>query len=185
MTVQEFLNLAEENRNKVVNEDQKNKWLKKTLNVCDYLGIEDKKRLVQHIILECSFYENGVLKINGIDKYICLTMRTIEAYTNIVISGDISNDYDLLCSTKWLKSIIDLFFSEYNEISMLLEMQCDFLLADNNIENQVGQLLYKLFEKIDIIADVLENKLNDLDLSNISLNGKNIAQLLKYMKTDN
>ena len=141
MKIYEFVELT---KNKswmpaVVNDQ--NEKIKKVLNVKSYLSIKDKKKLVDSIIDETVIYENGLIKFNGIDQYVVYNMKCIEAYTNLELSEDIEDDYDLLCESSLLNKIIRTFEDEYNSILSLLQMQCDYILMDNSVTANINVLL--------------------------------------------
>ena len=170
MTAKELITLMSDSKNKMLKIDQLQAVLKKKLDVKVYMSIKSKKDLVNAIVNECVLYEDGVFKFNDIDKYICFTMRTIEAYTNIELSEDLENDYDLLCESKLLDSIINTFKKEYDDVSILLQMKCDYVLSRNTTEVQLGRFLDGISEKLDVFIAALSNKINDFDINNLQVN---------------
>lgn len=185
MKVQELLEFVEKNRTKMLKAEQLQELLKKTLEVKKYIGIKDKKQLIDDIVNACVIYEDGVFKFNDIDKYIIFTMMTIEAYTNIEISDDIENDYDLLCQANLLNAIIATFNGEYENVRLLLQMKCEYILSDNNIEVQFGKFLNGLLEKIDGIANVLFDKAGDFDINNLPVNVDDLSKLMNFVNSQN
>ena len=119
MKIDELIKLMSNAKNKMLKADQVQALLKKHLEVKEYIGIKAKKDLVDDIVNECILYENGLFKFNDIDKYICFTMRVIEAYTNIELSDDLEEDYDLLCESKLLDTVIDTFKKVTHEKPMM------------------------------------------------------------------
>ena len=178
MTVRELAELVNNNKNKLLKPEQLQVMLKKELEVKDYLSIKDKKQLVEDIVNECVLWDNGVFKFDEIEKYVVFTMRTIAAYTNIELSTDIEDDYDELCRTKLLGTIIELFDTEYNEISLLLRMKCDYILNENSIEMQVGKFLNNISEKIDVFAEKLGNQVENFDISKLPIKEEYLTRLL-------
>jgi hypothetical protein len=170
VTAKELITLMSDSKNKMLKIDQLQAVLKKKLDVKVYMSIKSKKDLVNAIVNECVLYEDGVFKFSDIDKYICFTMRTIEAYTNIELSEDLENDYDLLCESKLLDSIINTFKKEYDDVSILLQMKCDYVLSRNTIEAQLGRFLDGISEKLDVFIAALSNKINDFDINNLQVN---------------
>ena len=181
MTVREFVDYMKKNTNKAIREDQVIALVKKTLEVKEYLGIKEKKQLVDNIVNECVLYEDGVFKFNEIDKYICFTMRTIAAYTNLVLSADIEEDYDMLCKTKMLNMILESFLGEYDSVKVLLQMECDYTLSSNVIEAQIGRFLTALLDKVDGVITILGDKINDLNLKDLPINAEDFKKLLKFI----
>lgn len=152
--------------NKVLKADQLQILLKKELEVKEYLSIKDKKRLVGDIVNQCLLYDDGIFKFDDIEKYVCFTMNVIAAYTNIELSDDIEEDYDILCQSKLLNTVINTFKSEYDEVNILLQMKCEYILNDNNVEVQIGKFLNGTLDKIDDIGKVLANKIDSFDVNN-------------------
>lgn len=183
MTVRELVGLASNSKNKLLKPEQLQAMLKKELEVKEYLGIKDKKQLVENIVNECVLWDNGVFKFDEIEKYIVFTMRTIAAYTNIELSTDIEDDYDELCRTKLLGTIVGLFEAEYNEVSLLLRMKCDYILNENGIEMQVGKFLSNISGKLDIFAEKLSNQVENFDISKLPIKEEDLTQLLTFINT--
>lgn len=157
MKINAFIENMNQNKSKLLKSEQVQSFIKKELNVKEYLSIKDKKQLVDSIVNECILYEDGVFKFNDIDKYICFTMRTIAAYTNIELSDDIEDDYDALCESKLLNAVIESFNGEYENIKVLLQMKCDYILSSNTIEAQLGRFFDGVLEKVDGVTGALSN----------------------------
>ena len=157
MKINAFIENMNQNKSKLLKSEQVQSFIKKELNVKEYLSIKDKKQLVDGIVNECILYEDGVFKFNDIDKYICFTMRTIAAYTNIELSDDIEDDYDALCESKLLNAVIESFNGEYENVKVLLQMKCDYILSGNTIEAQLGRFFDGVLEKVDGVAGALSN----------------------------
>lgn len=157
MKINAFIENMNQNKSKLLKSEQVQSFIKKELNVKEYLSIKDKKQLVNSIVNECILYEDGVFKFDEIDKYICFTMRTIAAYTNLELSDDIENDYDALCESKLLNAVIESFNGEYENVRTLLQMKCDYILSSNTIEAQFGRFFDGVLEKVDGVAGALSN----------------------------
>lgn len=177
MKILELVNMMNQNKSKLTKVEQVQAILKKELEVKEYLNIKDKKALVQDIVNECILYSDCVYKFDEIEKYICFTMRTIAAYTNLELSDDIEEDYDLLCEAKLLNSIIELFHGEYDNVKVLLQMKCDYILSDNTMEAQFGRFLENIIEKIDDAVRVLEN----FDITNLPISASDIEKLMNFV----
>lgn len=176
MKINELISMANQDKNKLMKMEQKQNWLKKVLDVKNYLGIKDKRRLVQDIVNECLYYEGGIFKFDDIEKYVCFIMKTIAAYTNIELSEDMENDYDMLCEAKLLDVIVSTFKGEYDEVNVLLQMRCDYILSDNNIEAQVGKFLTNLSDKLDMLVDKMEG----FNLDKLPINKEDLGKVLEF-----
>ena len=183
MTTKELITLMSDTKNKMLKIEQLQALLKKKLEVKEYISIKKKKDLVDDIVNECILYEGGIYKFNDIEKYICFTMRVIEAYTNLELSSDLEEEYDLLCESKLLESIINTFKKEYDDVNILLQMKCDYVINSNTLEAQVGRFLDGVLDKLDIIVDVLANKVDNFDFNNLPINSEDLGKLMQLINT--
>lgn len=181
MNVKELVKIMNNPKNKMLKADQIQSILAKELKVKKYLSIKDKKEIVEDIVNECVLYSDGIFKFNDIEKYIVFTMKTISAYTNLELSDDIEDDYDMLCESGLLNNIIDLFAGEYENISMLLQMRCSYVLSSNSIESQVGRFLDNILEKVDMVANIMSEKVNDFDMSKLPISQEDLTKLLGFI----
>ena len=185
MKIEEFVKIMEANKGKIYSKTNANAmsdFIKKTLEVKDYLPLQEKKDLISKIIDSSIIYENSMYKFDEIDKYVHLVMLSIAVYTNIELSDDIENDYDELCRSGLLTMIVDSFKDEYKSVMMLLDMQCNYILADNAIGAKIGAFIEGLSKNINSLADVLKTKVESMnfDMSDMDLN--NIQSLLEKFK---
>lgn len=180
MTTKELITLMGDNKHKMMKQDTLQEVLKKKLEVKDYVSFVTKRNLVRSIVNECILYENGMFKFNDIDKYVCFTMRAIETYTNLEIEN-LEEDYDLLCESKMLEFIINTFKKEYDDVNILLQMQCDYELSNNSIGSQVGRFLDGLLEKMDVLVDALASKVEDFDFDNLPVSSEDLGKLMQFI----
>lgn len=185
MKIKEFVEIMEANKGKIYSKTDANamsNFIKKTLEVKEYVSLQEKKDLISQIIDASIIYENSMYKFDEIDKYVHLVMFSIAAYTNVELSDDIEDDYDELCRSGLLDTVVDTFRGEYQAVMMLLNMQCNYILADNALGAKLGAFVEGLSKNIDSLAGVLKAKVEamDFDMSNIDLN--NIQSLLEKFK---
>lgn len=185
MKIEKFVEIMEANKGKIYSKTNANAmsdFIKKTLEVKDYLPLQEKKDLISKIIDSSIIYENSMYKFDEIDKYVHLVMLSIAVYTNIELSDDIENDYDELCRSGLLTMIVDSFKDEYKSVMMLLDMQCNYILADNALGAKIGAFVESLGKNLDSLATVLKTKVEkmNLDMSNIDLD--NVQSLLEKFK---
>lgn len=161
MTIKNFVEKAMSKGYMPATVDQQNEKLKKDLEIKSYLGIKDKRKLVNEIVEDTIIYDNGLFKFNGMTQYISLTMRCIAAYTNLELSDDLEEDYDLLCGAGLLSKILRTFEDEYQSVLSLLQMQCDYILMDNSVTarlnttlDNINEFLSKAAESIDSLKDI-------------------------------
>lgn len=179
MKINELVNLIDNNKSKLLKPEQVQVFLKKELEVKEYMGIKQKKELVNDIVTECILYEGGIFKFDDTDKYICFTMRTIEAYTNLELTNDYEDDYDMLCETKLLNQIIETFIGEYENVKVLLQMKCDYILSGNTIEAQFGKFLDGILDRLDGVVDML----SDFNLNNLKIGKEDILKLMNFINS--
>lgn len=183
MKIKELVEFATNNKNKMLKADQLQSVLTNELKVKKYMSIKDKKQLVDDVVDACILYDNGVFKFDEIEKYICFVMKTIEAYTNIELSTDIEEDYDLLCQHNLFNIVIDTFRGEYENINLLLQMRCDYILSGNNIEAQCGKFFNEILDKVDSLATLMSEKLEGFDINKLPINKKDLKKLLEFINT--
>ena len=117
MKIVEFVDYTKKNTNRVMKEDQVASLINKTLEPKSYISIKEKKDLVEKIVDKTIYYEDGIFKFDGIDRYMYFTMYTLEAYTNLELSEDVANDFDALSESKLLPAVICLIQKEFDDIS--------------------------------------------------------------------
>ena len=54
--------------------DEKAEWIKKTLEVKEYIPFSEKQVIAQTVLASCSNIRDGVIGIDSIQKYILFTM---------------------------------------------------------------------------------------------------------------
>jgi hypothetical protein len=163
--------------------EQLQQLITKTIEVKKYLSIKEKRVLIDDIINNCILYEDGIYKFDDIEKYVAFTMKTIAAYTNLELSADIENDYDDLCRACLLNLVIETFNGEYENVNLLLQMKCDYILSGNAIEAQFGKFLTGILDKVDGLTEVLSNKIEDFDLNNLPINMEDLGKLMEFVNS--
>lgn len=180
ITIKEFVNAykAKKFMNTKQGMDERTEWIKKELEIREYISFDEKQAIVQTVLENCSHIRDGVVTIDSIQKYLLFTMAVISRYTNLDTDDDMSipEAYDMLCSTKvddgtLLDAIIKTFEIEYSRCNDILNMMTVDLLAENNIEKQVGKFLTNMSDKINNLADGIVNKIGDfgMDLSQLDI----------------
>lgn len=185
MKVNEFIEVMSQSKNKALKAEQRQELAKKILETKEYLSIKNKKQLVQDIVDECILYSDGVFKFDNIEKYICFTMKTIAAYTNLELSDDVEDDYDALCESSLLSMVVGTFAEEYDSVNLLLQMKCDYILSGNTMEAQFGKFLEGISDKLDVVMEVLSSKLGNFDVSKLlgSVQAEDLPKLLDFVNT--
>lgn len=183
MKTNEFIDYMKKNTNKAMKEDQVLSVAKKIIESRQYLPIKEKKELVDKIIDECIYYDNGVYKIHGIERYVYFTMYTIAAYTNLELSDNVESDFDALSESKLLSTLVCAIQHEYDEVSIYLQMQCDFVLENNSLEAQVGKFLNGTLDVVDTLVTKLSSYVKDVDIEKLLNSNDDIGKLVNFVNT--
>lgn len=104
------------------------------ITVKNYLPFSKKKALAQKVIDKCKVVENGIVRVNEIDKYIVFTIEVINAYTELQFSEDMDiamSEYDDLCIAGLLNPILDTFKEEYKIVFNFVNMEMDYVMQSN------------------------------------------------------
>ena len=164
-------------------------WIKKELDVKVYVPFVEKQAIVQTVLASCSNISDGVIVVDSIQKYILFTLAMISTYTNLESDDDtsLSDAYDALCSCQvgdgtLLDAIIKTFEVEYSICNDILNMMTADLLAENNIEKQVGKFLSNLSEKVNKFGDGLINKLGDFNMDLGQLDIDKLTSMIDKIK---
>ena len=165
--------------------DERVEWIKNELGVKEYLPFAEKQVIAKTVLADCANIEDGVIAIDSVDKYISFTMAMLATYTTLESDEDttLSEEYDALCSIKvedgtLLDAIIKTFEVEYVRCNDILNMMTADLLAENNIEKQIGKFLSSLSDKINKFGDGLIEKIGDM---NMDLNQLDIDKLINMI----
>ena len=185
MKINELVEFVSNSKNKLLKQVQLEEVIAKHIETKKYLPIKQKKELIESIINECILYEDGTYKFDDIDKYICFTMRVIAAYTNLELSDDIEDDYDVLCGAELLDMVISTFKKEYDEVNILLQMKCDYVLSGNSLEAQTGRFLDGILEKLDVVIQALANKVDGFDINNLPIDSDDLNKLMQLLNIQN
>lgn len=152
-------------------------YLKEKLEVKDYVPFIEKQSIAQVVLEACANMNDGVIAIDSIQKYIIFTIMILSTYTNLEFDKEQDLDaYDELCSYQigegtLLDEIIKTFEKEYVRCNDILNMMTADLMAENNIEKQIGKFLSGISEKINDFGDSLIDKIGDFntDLSQLDI----------------
>ena len=185
MKIKEFEQIMNENKGKLYSRTDTNavtNFVKKTLEVKEYLPIIDKMKLCNKVVSECTEEEFGVIKVDSFKRYFLFTVAVLQAYTTLEFSEnalDMYAEYDLLCETGMLDIVISTFEKDYRKTNDILNMMCgDIIENNNNIANVVGKNLNDLSGSFVSILNSLQKKIEDFDLD---LDKLDIEKLQKFI----
>ena len=180
MKVQNFID--DFKSSKVVNSQIKpnavGEYIKKTLEVKDYVPFAEKRELCAQVLNACNTKnDSGLIKVDSVSRYIIFTLSIISKYTNLEFSSgedeiDSLDEYDMLCQADLLNPILDVIGAEYTTCNNMLNMMMEDIMTNNNtIENVIGAVLGKLGDSIDDFITVISDKVEsmNLDLNQIDI----------------
>lgn len=181
MTIKEFLEKFKNDKviNTKVAPNAVSEYLRKELEVKDYLPFAEKRELCANVLEACNTKDDsGFVKVDSVSRYIVFTISIISKYTNLEFSSgedteyDSLDEYDMLCQTGILNPILEVIGEEYATCNNLLNMMMDDIIANNNtVEAMLGNALGKVTDSIDGLIDTLADKVDELnlDLSQIDI----------------
>ena len=164
--------------NTAINQNAVSDYLKKELEVKDYVPFAEKRDLCARVLEVCNTKDDsGLVKVDSISRYILFTIAIISKYTNLEFSSgeeeiDSLDEYDMLCQNNLLNPILDIIGGEYVTCNNMLNMMMDDIVSNNNtVENVVGTVLGKFSDSLDELVSAFANKVEsmDLDLSQIDI----------------
>lgn len=163
-------------------------YLKKTLEVKDYVSFAEKRELCANVLNACNEKdESGLVKVDSVSRYIIFTISIISRYTNLEFSSgedefDSLDEYDMLCQNGLLNPILDVIGGEYTTCNNILNMMMDDIIANNNtIENVMATILSKLGDSVDDFITVLANKVESLNLDLNQIDIKKYKGLIEML----
>ena len=157
--------------------------LERGLQVKKYLPIETKKTIAQGIIYECTSEEDGVIKVDSVQRYMSYVRYMITMHTNLAYTDE---DYDVLCSTEYaetslLNAIVLLFQSDANECNRILDLMMDDYLENNATDKQIVSTLTRFFDSLSNIAKSIEDKIANINLEEVLPDNLDLNQLTKFL----
>lgn len=188
MLVKDFINEFKNKRiqNSKTQPDAVNEYIKHVLEVKDYVPFADKRELCKIVLDATCTKDGGIVKSDGLSRYILFTLSMLTKYTNLTFENDDDLDsmdqYDLLCQNNLLDPILECIGEEYSRCNNILNMMlADVIENNNNIAVVVDGAAQKLLGIIDGFVDVLKDKVDDLELDLNQLNIDKYMPLLEKM----
>lgn len=180
MKIVDFINdfKAKKIMNTQLNQNAVGEYIKKELEVKDYVPFAEKRELCANVLNACNTKESsGLVKVDSVSRYIVFTISIISKYTNLEFSSgdeefDSLDEYDMLCQSGMLNAILDVIGAEYTTCNNILNMMMSDIEANNNtIENVVATILGNIGSSVDNLIDVFAEKVEsmELDLSQIDI----------------
>lgn len=146
-------------------------YLKKELEIKDYVPFAEKRDLCAKVLNACNTKEeSGLVKVDSVSRYIVFTISILSTYTNLEFSSgddefDSLDEYDMLCQSGLLNPIIEVIGEEYVTCNNILNMMMADIEANNNtVEAVIGTALGKVTDSIDGLIGALAEKVKELNL---------------------
>lgn len=151
-----------------------------------YLPIAEKRRIAETVIDACAVNNNGFIQVDSLDKYIMFTIVIISNYTNLEfgLDGDYLSDYDRLCESELLDSVIATFEKEYVRTNDILNMMLSDKLQHNSSEASLAAFTNGISGALDKLATSLSKKIDEMNLDLSNLNQDTINGILSLMNTN-
>ena len=183
MTIQNFCDAykAKNFMNTKQGVEERVEWIKKELEVKEYIPFTEKRKIAEMIVAENIKEVDGIKKYNSIDGYIALIVASIEAHTILRFSVNSTEDYDLLAESGLIPQIMAQFQSSHDEIGIILKMATTMELESNNTNALVGRFLNKISSALDVVLEMAKDKFGNFDMKNIfgaDIKGEDLTKLI-------
>jgi hypothetical protein len=173
MKIMEFIEAVKKNPN------QTTAVCKKIIKT-RYIPVLEKRQLADLVYNSSIEFENGLVKVDSLSKYLIFTLLMLTRYTELEFSVDETGaateeaikEYDALCENGLINPIIAEFAEDYARANEIMNnVFQDNLAVANTVEAVVGKASGYLLNIIDSFATTLESKVDEmsLDLSNIDM----------------
>jgi len=148
--------------------DEKIEYLRKELELKEYIPFADKRELCATVIDACCTKEGGLIKVDSVTRYIIFTISIISAYTSLEFSSgeeyDSLDEYDMLCEAGLLNPILALIGDEYATCNNILNMMMEDVIANNNtVEAVLGHNIGKVSDALDDLIGAFADKVAEME----------------------
>lgn len=175
MKINEFIEMRKKNTMQAV----KNVIATKT-----YLPYAEKQALINRVLNKSKVVNYGYIQFDEMKKFIVFVTEVIMAYTNLEFDADLNvaiSEYDALCETGLLNSILETLDGEYTAVLNLMTMRQDYILQQNSVEFQVIKFLNGLNDKLDVLTEAISANIGSFDLSNLNFSSDDINKLMNLI----
>lgn len=171
--------------NEFISEYNKNKKnatfnVAKLINAKTYVPVLRKRQLAELVYQNSISYENGLVKVDSLTKYLIFSMVIISEYTDLEFTVDENGsataeaiaEYDALCEAGLVDVVIGCFAADYARANEILNYVFkDNLAVTNTVEAVVGGLVENVNDSLDSISTALKEKIEnfDMDLSKVDM----------------
>lgn len=147
--------------------DEKSEWLRKELEIKDYIPFREKREIAEMIVAQNVEEVDGIKKYDSISGYVSLVVASISAHTNLEFSTDPVADYDLLAESGLLPQIVAEFQGSHGELDIILKMALEMELEDNQTNALVGRFLNQILGMLDGVSGALKGAIEGVNLESL------------------
>lgn len=156
----------------------------KILEVKKYIPFQDKRNIVELIVQQNTKEIDGVIHNDTITQYISFVTAMLVSHTNLELTDNPIDDYDMLSENNLLMPIINTFKVDYDECDVLLKMELASKMEDNSINALVGKFLHNILQRLDTVGEILKNKFDNVDVKDVlgaNFNEEDLAKLNSFI----
>ena len=187
MKIMEFIETVKKNPNQV-------SAICKKIVKTKYIPVLKKRQLAELVYENSISYENGVVKVDSLSRYLIFTLLMLINYTELEFTvdekgratEDAIKEYDALCENGLINKVIAEFEEDYVRANEIVNYVFkDNLAVNNTVEAVIGKSANVLLNIVDGFVDTLSNKVNELnlDLENLDMGQlQNVLELLNVEK---
>lgn len=159
-----------------------------------YIPVLKKRQLAELVYENSISYENGVVKVDSLSKYLIFTLLMLINYTELEFTvdekgratEDAIKEYDALCENGLINKVLAEFEEDYARANEIMNYVFrDNLAVNNTVEAVFGKTANVMLNILDGFIDGLSKKVDEMnvDLNNLDIGQlQNIIQLLNVEK---
>jgi hypothetical protein len=183
MKIMEFIESIKKNPNQAT-------AICKKLIKTRYIPVLEKRQLAELVYSTSTEIENGIVKVDSLSKYLIFTLLMLNRYTELEFTVDESGaateeaikEYDALCENGLLNPIIAEFQEDYARANEIMNYVFqDNLAVNNTVEAVAGKTAIALLNLVNGFADVLSNKVDEMNFDLENLNMEQLQDVLQML----
>lgn len=161
--------------------------LERGLEIKKYLPIEVKKTIAQAIIYDCTSDEDGVVKVDSVERYMSYVRHMIVTHTNLEYTDE---NYDTLCSTEYgdttlLNAIMNCFEADAKECTRILNLMTDDFTYEQSVAFGAVKLINNINGSLNTLLEGLSKVIGDFDINKLMPDGVDAGQLSNILEMMN
>lgn len=153
--------------NNRIDPDAVSKYIREKIEFTPYIPFRQKREIAEMIVAKNTVEVDGIKKYDSLNAYIGLIVSSIAAHSDLQFGSDPVSDYDALVESGLLNEIISEFKASYDELEVILKAVVAMEMEDNNTNVIVGRFLNGILDKLDIVTNVLGEKVKDFDMTKL------------------